>query len=62
MIGHARGKLFDEECKNRCEAGNRDCHMEAVAMVIQKGQGDLATKSDLDNERVELKNDINCIG
>ena len=34
---------------------------EAVAMVIQKGQGDLATKSDLDNERVELKNDINWL-
>ena len=47
--------------KDLQNAGMETAQAEAVAMVIQKGQGDLATKSDLDNERVELKNDINWL-
>ena len=54
--------------KDLQSAGMETAQAEAVAMVIQKGQGDLATKSDLavvradlENVRAELKNDINWL-
>ena len=47
--------------KDLQHAGMEVAQAEAVAMVIQKGQGELATKSDLDTVRVELKNDINWL-
>ena len=60
---HEHDDIRHIRCSQRpAERGMETAQAEAVAMVIQKGQGDLATKSDLDNERVELKNDINCIG
>ena len=54
--------------KDLQNAGMEAAHAEAVAMVIQKGQGDLATKSDLavvradlETVRAELKYDINWL-
>ena len=54
--------------KDLQHAGMEAAQAEAVAMVVLKGQGDLATKSDLvvvradlENVRAELKYDINWL-
>ena len=47
--------------KDLQNAGMETAQAEAVALAIKAGQGELATKSDLNIVRTDLKNDINWL-
>ena len=44
--------------KDLQQAGLEKSHAEAIALAVKQGQGDLATKQDIDHLRTELKTDI----
>ena len=44
--------------KDLQQAGLEKSHAEAIALAVKQGQGDLATKQDIDHLRTELKSDI----
>ena len=44
--------------KDLQQAGIEAKHAEAIALAVKQGQGDLATKQDIDHLRTELKSDI----
>ena len=44
--------------KDPQQAGLEKSHAEAIALAVKQGQGDLATKQDIDHLRTELKSDI----
>ena len=44
--------------KDLQQAGIQESHAEAIALAVKQGQGDLATKQDIDHLRTELKSDI----
>ena len=44
--------------KDLQQAGIQESHAEAIALAVKQGQGDLATKQDIDHLRTELKTGI----
>ena len=44
--------------KDLQQAGIQESHAEAIALAVKQGQGNLATKQDIDHLRTELKTDI----
>ena len=55
--------VFDtlEAAKHLQEAGFERTQAEAIVKVMRDGEGELATKSDIESLRKDLKNDINWL-